>query len=120
MGGSFKLIGHKIVMEKNMQKLVKYVSGNKLGTFTLALSLTYIFIGLPSQIYIIWETGSVRGISSNVFVAGFAIILLGDVWFPAERFANDYCQYVLRGVRGGRYCTMYVSWISLKSFTKER
>ena len=51
-----------------MKTIWEYVKENKLGSFTLALSLTYIFIGLPSQVYTIWETASARDISLPMFL----------------------------------------------------
>lgn len=50
-----------------MSDLVVYVKKNKLGIFTLALSLTYIFIGLPDQIWTIQKTQSVAGVSLSMF-----------------------------------------------------
>jgi len=41
---------------------------NKLGIITLLLSLSYMFLGLPSQIIKIWETHSVKDISILMFL----------------------------------------------------
>lgn len=50
-----------------MQKLFFFLKNNKLGTVTIVLSLTFMFLGLPSQIWQIWKTGSVAGISILAF-----------------------------------------------------
>lgn len=60
-----------------MQIFLSYVKENKLGVFTLALSLTYIFIGLPSQISVIWKTGSARDVSLPMF---FLLALQSLFW----------------------------------------
>jgi uncharacterized protein with PQ loop repeat len=44
------------------------VVNNKLGIITLALSLTYIFLGLPSQIAQIWQTHSIKNVSILLFI----------------------------------------------------
>ncbi len=50
-----------------MKTIWQYVLKNKLGTFTLALSLTFMFLGLPSQVYTISVTKSVNNISFPMF-----------------------------------------------------
>ncbi len=47
--------------------MLEYIKNNKLGTFTIALSLTYMFLGLPAQIFKIWQTRSVGDISILMF-----------------------------------------------------
>ena len=75
-----------------MRALLKYAKENKLGVFTLTLSLAYIFIGLPAQIYQIWETRAVQAIfPADVFTSGSSIIVLGGVWRSAQRLADDHC-----------------------------
>ena len=56
------------LLEKSIRALLKYAKENKLGVFTLTLSLAYIFIGLPAQIYQIWETRAVQAISLPMFL----------------------------------------------------
>lgn len=53
-----------------MQKIVDYVINNKLGTLTMALSLTLMLYGLPSQILTIWEIKSAKEISLAMFGVG--------------------------------------------------
>ena len=41
---------------------------NKLGIITLVTSLTYMFLGLPSQVIQIWRTHSVKDVSILMFL----------------------------------------------------
>lgn len=47
--------------------MITYIKNNKLGTATIVLSLSYMFLGLPSQILSIWQSQSVREISLPMF-----------------------------------------------------
>lgn len=47
--------------------MLTYIKNNKLGTATIVLSLSYMFLGLPSQILSIWQSQSVREISLSMF-----------------------------------------------------
>ena len=47
--------------------MLNYIRNNKLGATTMALSLVFIFLGLPSQIATIWSTRSVAGVSPLMF-----------------------------------------------------
>lgn len=47
--------------------MIAYIKKNKLGVFTITLSLTYMFLGLPAQILAIWEKRSVANISLLMF-----------------------------------------------------
>jgi len=47
--------------------MLDYIKRNKLGTFTIALSLTYMFLGLPDQILTILRTRSIANISIVMF-----------------------------------------------------
>lgn len=71
-----------------MNRFLKYVMSNKLGTVTVALSLTYMFLGLPAQIWKIWEARSVEDISLLMFallaIQSLAWVLYGKQkhdWF---------------------------------------
>lgn len=51
-----------------MDKLFDSIKNNKLSSTTLALSLLFTFLGLPSQILRILQTQSVQDISLPLFV----------------------------------------------------
>ena len=50
-----------------MRKLLEYARNNKLGVATIALALVYMFLGMPAQIWRIWQTRNVTGISVLMF-----------------------------------------------------
>ncbi len=50
--------------------MLNYVKENKLGVITVVLSVTFMLLGLPAQIWQIWNTKSVAGIS----VFSFALL----------------------------------------------
>ncbi len=53
----------------------------------MAFSLTFMFLGLPSQIIRIWQTGSVKEIS----VTMFSLLMLQSVfWVLYGRQKNDW------------------------------
>ena len=64
-----------------MNKFIQGVKENKLGTVTITVSLAYMFLGLPTQIWKIWETRSVADISATMFtlllVQSFFWVLYG-------------------------------------------
>ena len=47
--------------------MLTYIKNNKLGSLTMALSLIFIFLGLPSQVLAIWKAKSVVNVSLVMF-----------------------------------------------------
>lgn len=45
-----------------------WVQANWLGATTLVICLTYMFLGLPHQIWTIWRKQSVEGVSRPMFM----------------------------------------------------
>lgn len=70
-----------------IQNILKYIMNNRLGAITVALSLTFMFLGLPSQIIRIWQTHSVKEISITMF---FLLTLQSVFWVLYGRQKNDW------------------------------
>jgi uncharacterized protein with PQ loop repeat len=51
-----------------MSKYLQKIKNNKLGIATLFFSLSFMCVGLPSQIIEIWKTHSVKGVSGVTFL----------------------------------------------------
>lgn len=68
-------------MERIATHVWEYVRNNRLGIVTVTLSLTFMFVGLPSQILRILETKSAKEISITMFsllvVQSFFWVLYG-------------------------------------------
>jgi uncharacterized protein with PQ loop repeat len=81
-----------------MKKIVLYLKENKLGGVTILFSLSYMFLGLPLQIWRIWETHSVKEISLPMFgllcLQSIFWVLYGiqqKDWFVVT--ANAFCSF---------------------------
>lgn len=77
----------KQLISNMIKNILKYIIDNRLGAITVALSLTFMFLGLPSQIVRIWQTHSVKEIS----VTMFSLLTLQSVfWVLYGRQKNDW------------------------------
>ncbi|MBI2121559.1 MAG: hypothetical protein HYT98_00400 [Candidatus Sungbacteria bacterium] len=50
-----------------IRNLIKYVRNEPLGTITVTCSLLFVFLGMPTQIWTIFQTENVGGISPGMF-----------------------------------------------------
>lgn len=48
--------------------MLNFIKQNKLGTLTIVVCLTYMFLGLPAQIIQTWRTHNIAGISILMFL----------------------------------------------------
>lgn len=64
------------------EKVIPYIKDNKLGAVTIITSLSYMFLGLPSQIWNIWQSQSVREISLPMF----ALLCLQSIFWVLYGF----------------------------------
>lgn len=51
-----------------MEAFFAWLQANLLGAITLTICLTYMFLGLPHQIWTIWKKRSVEGVSVQMFI----------------------------------------------------
>jgi len=65
-----------------MNQFFQHLKDNKLGTVTIVLSLSYMFLGLPAQILKISETKSVADIS----IVMFSLLALQSILWVAYGF----------------------------------
>jgi len=69
-----------------MSKYLQRIKNNKLGIATLFFSLSFTFLGLPSQILQIWKTHSVKDVSIIMILL---LTIQGMFWIFYGRQRKD-------------------------------
>jgi len=87
-----------------MSKYLQKVKNNKLGITTLFFSLSFTFLGLPSQIIQIWKTHSVKDVS---IVMIFLLAVQGMFWIFYGRQRKD-AFVVIANVFGALFAAVIV------------
>ncbi|MFA6105287.1 MAG: SemiSWEET family transporter [Patescibacteria group bacterium] len=77
---------------------------NKLGIVTLAISLTYMFLGLPSQVIEIWKTQSVK----NVSILMFSLLTIQSIFWVAYGIQRKDKFVVIANFFGSLFSAMIV------------
>ena len=77
---------------------------NKLGIITLVTSLTYMFLGLPSQVIQIWRAHSVKDVSILMFV----LLTIQSVFWLAYGLQRKDKFIVIANIFGALFAFMVV------------
>lgn len=78
---------------------------NKLGIVTLTISLTYMFLGLPSQVIEIWKTQSVK----NISILMFLLLIIQSIFWIAYGIQRKDKFIVVANFFGSLFATMIVA-----------
>lgn len=87
-----------------MVRVVNFVKSNKLGALAVSFSLTFMFLGLPSQIMQIWTTRSVKEIS----IATFSLLAVQSFFWILYGFKRRDLFIVLPNLFGTIFATIIV------------
>jgi uncharacterized protein with PQ loop repeat len=91
--------------EKNVfSNAFRYLRENLLGTATITLSLSYMFLGLPAQIFRIFQTRSVNDISITMF----SLLAIQSYFWVAYGIQKKDWFVVTANVFGGLFATIIV------------
>jgi uncharacterized protein with PQ loop repeat len=77
---------------------------DKLGIVTLVISLTYMFLGLPSQVIEIWRTRSV----SNVSILMFLLLTIQSIFWVVYGLKRKDKFVMIANCFGGLFAAMVV------------